>query len=326
MRRIDALPLAGFQDSSARVTSHGDRAPLIELGHLDALWFQVTGTLCNLACTHCFISCAPTNRSFDLMALEEVERRLEESVALGVREYYFTGGEPFLHPHIVAILSRALEYGPATVLTNGTLLGERHVAPLATVAADSRYSLEFRLSLDGFEAASHDAIRGAGTFDAALAGLGLLLTHGFLPIVTAVRTWDAADEASVLRALVERLRQAGYAHPRIKLLPALRIGAEAERSRGYLPSERVTTGMLAGFDADRLLCSASRIVTSRGVWVCPILLDEAAGRLGDDLPAAAGRAFPLRHGACHTCWEHGAMCANPGAFAPEAGTATGGLE
>ena len=35
--------------------------PLIPLTDIDELWFQVVGTLCNLKCTHCFISCSPTN-------------------------------------------------------------------------------------------------------------------------------------------------------------------------------------------------------------------------------------------------------------------------
>src|SRR5437879_10198911 len=95
--------------------------PLVRLAHLDELWFQVAGTLCNLECRHCFISCSPHNHSFGLLDLATVQRVLDESVRLGVKEYYFTGGEPFLNRDIVAILERTLHYGPATVLTNGTV-------------------------------------------------------------------------------------------------------------------------------------------------------------------------------------------------------------
>src|SRR5438552_17728102 len=93
-------------------------APVVPLAHLDDLWFQVAGTLCNLECRHCFISCSPHNHSFGFLDLETVRRRLEESVRLGVKEYYFTGGEPFLNREMVAILELTLHYGPATVLTN----------------------------------------------------------------------------------------------------------------------------------------------------------------------------------------------------------------
>jgi sulfatase maturation enzyme AslB (radical SAM superfamily) len=94
----------------------------VELTSLDTLWFQAGGTVCNLACTHCFISCSPTNHTHELMRLDEVERYLEEAVRLGVREYYFTGGEPFLNPDMEAILEATLRIGPASVLTNGLLL------------------------------------------------------------------------------------------------------------------------------------------------------------------------------------------------------------
>src|SRR5947208_6886684 len=93
-------------------------APVVPLAHLDDLWFQVTGTVCNLACRHCFISCSPHNHSFGFLDLDTVQRFLDESAWLGVKEYYFTGGEPFLHPAMVPILERTLRYGPATVLTN----------------------------------------------------------------------------------------------------------------------------------------------------------------------------------------------------------------
>src|SRR5436853_7720218 len=57
-------------------------APKVELRSLDTLWFQVGGTVCNLACTHCFISCSPTNHTHEMMPLAEVERYLEEAMAL----------------------------------------------------------------------------------------------------------------------------------------------------------------------------------------------------------------------------------------------------
>ena len=49
------------------------------------------------------------------------------------------------------------------------------------------------------------------------------------------------------------------------------------------------------------------MVTSRGVWVCPILLDEPAARMGESLVETL-RPFPLRHGACFTCHAYGVTC------------------
>jgi hypothetical protein len=203
------------------------------------------------------------------------------------------------------------------------LLRRRHLEPLAEAATASRWSLEFRISLDGFDAATHDALRGRGAFERTMEGLDLLLQHGFLPIVTAVRTWDPGDDPEVYGRLVDVLLERGYARPRVKTMPALRLGAEAIRSGGYDERDRVTNAMLEGFDLDRLVCRHARVVTDRGIWVCPILLDSPDGRLGDDLAEAAAAAFRLAHAACHTCWLHGAICANPGAVVPETASIAG---
>lgn len=285
-------------------------APSVPLAHLDDLWFQVGGTLCNLECRHCFISCSPHNHAFGFLDLETVRRRLDESVALGVKEYYFTGGEPFLNPDMTAILELTLQYGPATVLTNGTVFKDAWLDRLRRAEADSLYSLEFRISIDGPSAATNDPIRGPGTFDRAMRGVRQLLAHSFLPIITVALTSDEQSETALYADFVRVLQANGYDHPRLKILPTLRLGAEVERQRGYREEERVTPEMLDGFDQSNLLCHHSRIVTDRGVFVCPILIEALDARLGEML-AEAARPFALRHRACYTCYQYGALCANP---------------
>jgi len=286
-------------------------APEVPLEHLDQLWFQVTGTICNLRCTHCFISCAPDNHTFEFLSLEEVREWLVRSATWGVKEYYFTGGEPFMHVDLPAMLAETLERGPATVLTNGTLLPERALAPITRAARASRYSLEIRVSIDGPSAETNDPIRGEGTFERALDGVRTLLDAGFLPIITATQVWEPARDEDVRREFLARLREIGYARPRLKILPSLRIGREALRARGYADDERVTEEMLADYDRRQLLCATSRVITSRGVYACPILIDSPAARLGSTLEQA-DRPVRLEESACHTCWLHGAICTNHG--------------
>src|SRR6266542_617703 len=285
-------------------------APIVPLSHLDDLWFQVAGTLCNLTCRHCFISCSPHNREFGFLRLADVKRRLDESVALGVKEYYFTGGEPFLNPDMTAILELTLHYGPATVLTNGTVFKEEWLDRLARAEAKSPYSLEFRVSIDGFTAAANDPVRGSGTFERAMRGVRQLLAHRFLPIITVTRTRDDQDDAELVAGFLATLRANGYDRPRLKVLPTLRIGAEAQRQRGYRDEERVTPEMMEGFDQGKLVCSHSRIVTDRGVYVCPILVEAPDALLGETL-AESLRDYALRHQACYTCYQYGNICSNP---------------
>ncbi|EAQ79906.1 radical SAM protein [Blastopirellula marina] len=284
--------------------------PQVVPSHLDALWFQVTGLRCNLACHHCFVSCHPKNNTFGFLSLADVESRLEEAAALGVKEFYFTGGEPFLHPQIVPILIAALAYGPVTVLTNGTVLKADWLQQLRDAEEQGIYSLEFRVSIDGFSPETNDPIRGEGTFVRAMRGVQLLVEHHFLPIITAVRTWSDADEPHIVAEFMQALKEIGYARPRIKLLPTLQIGAEESRSCGYADHDRITPEMWAGFDATQLVCEHSRVVSDRGVHVCPILIESPDSLLGQTL-AQSLAPFEVSHGACFTCYQFGSICANP---------------
>lgn len=286
------------------------RAPRVPLAALDQLWFQVSGTVCNLSCSHCFISCSPENHAFWFMTRDQVSTALESSRRLGTKEYYFTGGEPFMNPDMLLILEDTLALGPGTVLTNATLLPQRRVNELARIAAGSPYSLEIRVSLDGVSPEMNDALRGEGSFDRAVEGVARLVSAGFLPIITTMQTWEDRETPEILGRFKRLLSEVGYTRPRLKVLPPLRIGAEAERTHGYEPTERVTHEMLHGFDLDLLLCHRARLVTAAGVYACPILLDYPSARLAANLEEAVGIDTPLAESACYTCYVSGAICAN----------------
>lgn len=291
--------------------------PRVTFRGLDELWFQVSGTVCNLACTHCFISCSPQNRSFGFLSLDAVEQGLAAGVRQGVKEYYFTGGEPFLNRDLPEMLERTLAVGPASVLTNGTVLKEEWLRQLQSADERSLYSLEFRVSIDGSTPAMNDPVRGAGAFARAMYGVEQLLAFGFLPIITMTRIWEESEDGNVLDEFREVLRARGYRFPRIKVLPSLKLGAEAARTRGYDRFERITPEMWRDYDDAQLICSHSRVITDRGVYVCPILLETPAARLSDRLEDSF-RPFPVVHGACYTCWQSGAICTNPSAVRREA--------
>lgn len=281
--------------------------PRVALRSLDTLWFQVAGTLCNLACNHCFISCSPTNHTHETMPLETVRGYLEEARALGIKEYYFTGGEPFLNPDMEAILEATLAQGPATVLTNGLLLDARRCQRLAVIAEASAYSLDVRVSLDGYDAASNDPIRGEGTFERILAGIDNLVSAGINPVVTVTEVHASNASVSGHEHFLALLRARGVTKPRLKTLPVFQIGAEAERSGAYQSWQRLQAGEVEEERWDHLQCSSCRMVTDQGVWVCPILVNEPEGRMGASL-ADTLDAFPLGHPACWTCHVHGVSC------------------
>lgn len=294
------------------VASETAGSPSVGLESLDELWFQVSGTVCNLRCRHCFISCSPENHSFWFMTRPEVRAVLQDSRSLGVKEYYYTGGEPFMNRELEGILEDTMALGPATVLTNATLIPPRRARRLAEIASASIYSLELRVSLDGVTPETNDAIRGAGAHARCVEGIQRLVEAGFLPIITAMRSWPEEETDRVLGDFREELARVGYDRARIKILPPLRIGAEAERTRGYEETERVTHEMLHGYDLSQLLCSRARLVTASGVYACPILLDYPSARLAPTLRGAAVLPATLAESACYTCYVSGAICSNVG--------------
>jgi sulfatase maturation enzyme AslB (radical SAM superfamily) len=293
----------------ARIALRATAAPKVPLLALDTVWFQVAGTLCNLSCKHCFISCSPTNNAHEIMTRREVRRYLDEAASLGANDSYFTGGEPFLNREILDILEDALGLGPATVLTNATLITRARAESLAAMGRASRYSLEIRVSLDGLTPQTNDPIRGAGCFDATMEGVRELARAKFSPILTVAQTWSDEEDRGLRAAFHDFLRSHGLPRPRVKILPLFRIGREASRTRGYATEELLTEEHMRGHDPWTLQCSTSRMVTSRGVYVCPILIDSPSALMGQTL-AETLRPFPMSHGACHTCWATGASCRN----------------
>jgi MoaA/NifB/PqqE/SkfB family radical SAM enzyme len=279
----------------------------VPMRSLDTLWFQVAGTVCNIACTHCFISCSPTNHAHEMMSLAAIEPYLTEAKKLGVRDYYFTGGEPFMNRDMVAILRRTLQQGAATVLTNGMLLRRELCTTLRELFDESEYSLDLRVSLDGFDAETHDAIRGAGVWDRVMIGLRNLAEVGLNPVITVTTAATGVETSEGRARFLAIIRGFGFTKPRLKVLPLFRIGAEETRTHGYDEWERITPDMLEQGDVGVLQCSSSRMVTSKGVFVCPILIEERDARMGSTVGETL-RQFPLKYSACHTCWIDGVTC------------------
>lgn len=281
--------------------------PEVPLKELETLWMQVGGTLCNLECTHCFISCGPKNDTIAMMTLAQVEERLRESRELGVKDYYITGGEVFINPEIFEILAAILSYGPLDALTNGTQITSEKAKRLRTIQDASKHPLRFRVSMEHFDEDKNDVIRGKNAYRKAIAGIVCLAEAGFSPILTVTRTWEEESDSEMESKFVEFLRKSGVMQPQIKILPGFLLGQLAENERDYSQDEYVTEKCFEDFDITQLQCATSRMATGEGVYVCPILVDNPAARMGDTL-ADTLRPFPLSHSACYTCRVTGMTC------------------
>ena len=129
-----------------RYDPEGNPRGYIQPRQLKELWFH-TGTVCNLRCSFCLEGSKPGDNRLNAITLEDVKPFMEEALQLGIQQFSFTGGEPFVIPEMVPILEFALNRNPCMVLTNAT---EPLLNQLGSVArlVDKSYPLSFRVSLD----------------------------------------------------------------------------------------------------------------------------------------------------------------------------------
>jgi len=251
---LDAVP------PSNSLFSKMGTLPAVPMLGIEIVWFQVAGTLCNLACTHCFISCSPQNHTHKMLSLSQIRQHLEEAERLAVKEFCFTGGEPFLNREMVPILEETLKYGPALVLTNGMLINSSLAQKLKVLSDASEYSLDLRVSLDSVIEEENDEIRGPGCFRMALRGVAALAEVGFIPNIATVRVWPERRNEELLTNFKELLEELGVKRFRLKIFEPFKMGAEQSRSQGYAEEERVTWEMVQNFAPEKLQCSTSRMI------------------------------------------------------------------
>ena len=138
------------------------------------LWLY-TNYDCNLKCSYCVAKSSP-NAARRALGLANVNRLVDEAVALGFSDIFFTGGEPFILNDIYDMLAYSSARARTTVLTNAMLLRGQRLEMLCAIADPN---LIVQVSLDGGRPEDHDAYRGAGTWAKTVEGIKLLQEHGF---------------------------------------------------------------------------------------------------------------------------------------------------
>ncbi len=278
----------------------------VPLTGLSTLWFQVSGTLCNLKCSHCFISCGPGIKRHGMLSRETVKDYLEEARATSITDIYFTGGEPMLNPEITGIVEDALNDAHVTVLTNATLITDDVAGKFRELAAAARHKLTFRVSMDSPVEEENDKIRGTGAFNRTSEGIKRLLKAGFEPIITATAI---KEKGPCHEQFEDWLRGLGSRAPQIKTLPLLHIGRGEKNYRPYNENERLRDKLLDSINTDSLQCSGARMITSEGVFCCPILIDDPSARMGTTITESL-KSVALTSPACWTCVQEGLTCSN----------------
>ncbi len=286
-------------------TAKGEVRATVALGALQTLWFN-TGTLCNLACAGCYIESSPKNDRLAYLGLADLTGFLDEIARdrLPVHTIGFTGGEPFLNPQMPAMVALAQAQGfEVLVLTNAMRPLRRFEAELQALP---RERLTFRVSLDHYTAAAHEAERGPGSWEIALSGIGWLAANGFALAVAGrhLPGETAAEAEAGYNALFGTL---GIETPPLLLFPEMDAGADVPE---------ITTACWGILDVkpDAMMCASQRMVVRRrgaekpAVLACTLLAYDPQFELGETL-AEAPRPVALNHPHCaRFCVLGGASC------------------
>ncbi|MBF6084263.1 radical SAM protein [Nocardia cyriacigeorgica] len=169
------------------------RVDRVAYGRFRNVYLYITEA-CQLRCEHCYMG-ERLDRALKL-PLPAIVDTLSTWRKLGGSKVTLLGGEPTLHPYFCDAIRAAgkLGYEHVITTTNAQTPAARKFRQLEP--SDFAY---VQVSLDGGSASTHDAVRGTGTFDTAMATTAELTERGFDTRI--ICTVNKANEADVLHLL-----------------------------------------------------------------------------------------------------------------------------
>lgn len=302
-----------FQDRFE--TASGETRASVALNDPQTLWFN-TGTLCNIECASCYIASSPTNDSLVYISTDDVKDYLDQITVRRwpVTEIAFTGGEPFMNPHMIDMARVSLERGYCVlILTNAMrpMMRKSMLTGLSELNAAYPGKMTLRISVDHYSPDLHDEERGAGSFAITLRGMEWLRDNGITMAVAGRTVWGDSDAVS----------RAGYAA--FYAQHGFAIDAQDPGQTVLFPEmdetapvPEITTGCwdILGKSPASVMCSSSRMVVKRkgadtpAVLACTLLPYSPEFELGTTLQDAE-RDVHLNHPHCAKfCVLGGASC------------------
>lgn len=242
---------------------------------------------CNLHCAHCFVSARQDG--LDLTLQQVRNQVLPQLCDARVKRLTLTGGEPFAHPDLLAIVFAARGAGmTVTICTNGTLAADDDLDTLQALGG-----VLVNVSLDGFSPRGHGKFRGApDSFQTTKDAVRRLGQRGLLKGI--LSTPNSLADASEYEELCRYARQCGAEYVLMNPMAPLGRGIKGQRrlaaQEQRLQDIRRQTDQYAGAELDVVHirfpntqaplsgCEAGTIVyvfATGDVTVCPYLVFAA---------------------------------------------------
>lgn len=181
---------------------------------------------CNLRCTYCMPEDGIENIGHDqILSFESIERIVKASVALGIKKFRITGGEPLARKGVVELIGKLSKIDGVeelTMTTNGIMLGK--YANDLKKAGLSRVNV----SLDTLNHTKYSKITRGGDLDEVFNGINAAMRAGLTPMKLNVVAMKGFNDGEIIDFL-----QLTYQYPyEIRFIELMPIG-QAEASQEY---------------------------------------------------------------------------------------------
>lgn len=245
----------------------------VEMQELKNLFFQLSSKACNMKCQYCYIKRDSFKNEPDFIDIEKIKNTLLSVKDLSLNSIYLTGGEPLLHPEFNQILRMCLKVANTTILSNGIMINDKKARFLRKLDDESDFETIYRISLDSVMELENDKYRGRGSFRKAINAIFSLLKYEFNPIVSVVN-YNNRSRDEIFEEFRDYFSKKGFIFEDInlKIIP-------------YFPMDNNFKDFDINKDTEyrTLDCSNSRIVSSSGIYACPVLVDDYRARMGSSI-------------------------------------------
>ena len=267
------------------------QAPVCELKSLNNLFIEMTAKNGNQRCKHCYIEFPLTKKVKDFISQDTVKKALNDTSSEPLQCIYLTGAEPMTHPDFNSILRLCIKRTNVCICTNATFINEKKARFLKRVEDESQYELIFKLSIDHYDEMKNDDIRGRGSYRQVLHAVKYLSKYDFNPILSITNYYNESPD--ILKANF------------ISILDKIGFKADERNisiNEWYNPSVH-SDDTLPSFEWESLDCEYGRILSEKGIYSCPFLVNDHRGRCGSSFADYSGR-ISLETPYCNTCLKN----------------------
>ena len=243
------------------------QTPACELKELTNLFIELTAKNCNQHCKHCYIDFPLSRNVKDFISLDIIKDALTDTKNENIKCIYLTGAEPMTHPDFNHILRACLKRSNVCICTNSSFLNEKKVRFLKRVEEESNNEIIFRLSLDHYDELKNDEIRSRGSYRQVMHAIKHLIKYNFYPIIS-ITNYYKEDKQILLKEFKKICNKIGFE-------PQDNHFVINEYYDKFSKQNDITN-----LNYKKLDCEYGRILTSKGIYSCPMLANDHRGRCG----------------------------------------------